>query len=212
MSSEAQLREQIALYGRMLYQRGLSFGSTGNISARLDDGWLLTPTNSCLGLLDPARISKLDDDDNHVAGDKPSKEAFLHRGMYDVRPAARAVVHLHSPNAVAISCLDGLNPEDVLPPITPYPVMKVGRLKLIAYYRPGDAALGDAVRAVAAEHKAVLLANHGPVVSGKSLEDAVYTSEEIEEASRLTLMLHGRPVRALTDAEIQDLERAFGPA
>jgi ribulose-5-phosphate 4-epimerase/fuculose-1-phosphate aldolase len=187
----------------------MTAGSSGNISVQLDDGWLLTPTNSCLGRLDPARISKLAPDGRHIGGDPPSKELFLHRAMYEVRSSARAIVHLHSTHSVAVSCLPGVDPEDVLPPLTAYYVMKIGRLPLIPYYRPGDTGLGEAIRGFAAKNHAVLLANHGPVVAGKSLEDAVYATEELEETAKLYLLLHGRNPRCLTETQIAELRETF---
>ena len=149
LSDESRLREQIAAFGRSLFERGLTAGSSGNISARLDDGWLLTPTNACLGQLDPARIAKLDWSGRLVAGDPPSKEAPLHRAMYDERAGAGAIVHLHSTHSAAVSCMDGLDAADCIPPLTAYYVMKIGRLPLVPYHRPGDPALGDAIRGLA---------------------------------------------------------------
>jgi ribulose-5-phosphate 4-epimerase/fuculose-1-phosphate aldolase len=206
---ESHLREKIALFGRSIFERGLTAGSSGNISARLDDGWLLTPTNACLGNLDPARISKLDWEGRHIAGDPPSKESFLHRAMYEERNGAGAIVHLHSTHSVAVSCMHGLDCHDCLPPLTPYYVMKIGRLPLIPYHRPGDPALGDAIRGLAAKHCAVLLANHGPVVSGNSLEAAVYATEELEETAKLFLLLQGFPTRPLNVEQINELKAAF---
>ena len=207
--NENQLREQMAELGKSLYDRGLAHGSAGNISVKLTDGYLLTPTNSCLGRLDPAKISRLDGNGQLVSGDAPSKEAFLHLGMYQERPASTAVVHLHSVHAVAVSCLDGLNPADVFPPITAYAVMQVGQLALAPYYAPGDKALADAVRKLAGKHHAILLANHGPVVAGASLSAAVYAIEELEQTARLMLLLRGHPTRLLTAEQIADLNRRF---
>ncbi len=207
--SENQLREQMAELGLSLYERGLAHGSAGNISVKLPDGYLLTPTNSCLGRLDPARISRLDGNGQLISGDAPSKEAFLHLGMYHERPASTAVVHLHCLHAVAVSCLEGLNPEDVFPPITAYAVMQVGQLALAPYYAPGDMALADAVRKLAGKHHAVLLANHGPVVAGTSLSAAVYAIEELEQTARLMLLLQGQATRWLTPEQIADLNRRF---
>ena len=206
---ESVAREQIVAYGKSLFDRGLSAGSSGNISARLDDGWLLTPTNSSLGALDSARLSKLDWDGRHLSGDPPSKEAFLHRGMYEARPGAGGIVHLHSTHAAAVSCLNGLDPADCLPPLTPYFVMKIGRLPLVPYHRPGDPRLGEVIRGLAARHAAVLLANHGPVVSGNSLEAAVNAAEELEETAKLFLLLRGHPVRVLGAEQIQELRMTF---
>jgi ribulose-5-phosphate 4-epimerase/fuculose-1-phosphate aldolase len=207
--TESALREALCAAGRSLFERGLTAGSSGNLSARVDDGWLLTPTNSSLGALDPARLSKLARDGRHLEGDPPSKEAFLHRGMYEARPGAGAIVHLHSTHAVAVSCLAGLDPASCLPALTPYFVMKIGRLPLVPYHRPGDARLGDAVRALAARHPAVLLANHGPVVSGASLEAAVNAAEELEETAKLFLLLRGEEVRLLTAEQLEELRIAF---
>jgi ribulose-5-phosphate 4-epimerase/fuculose-1-phosphate aldolase len=211
MSEESRLREEISALGLMLHDLGLSHGSTGNVSARLDDGWLLSPTNSRLGRLDPARIAKLDDAGNHLGGDPPSKEAFLHQGMYEQRGSARAIVHLHSTHSVAVSCLDGIDPDDVLPPLTAYYVMRVGRLPLVPYFPPGDRRLADAVKEVAKEHAAVLLANHGPVVAGKSLDAAAGAIEELEVTAKLYLLLHGHRIRPLGEAEVAELRDRYPP-
>jgi len=207
--SEARLREEICTLGRSLFERGLTPGSSGNISVRLDDGWLMTPTNACLGRLDPARLSKLDLHGTLVSGAKPTKEAFLHTSMYAQRPGAGAIVHLHSTHAVAVSVLADLDPEEPIPPITAYYVMKIGRLALVPYYAPGDAALADAVREVAGRHHAVLLANHGPVIAGKDLETAVYATEELEETAKLYLMLRGERLKLLSRAEVAALQDRF---
>jgi ribulose-5-phosphate 4-epimerase/fuculose-1-phosphate aldolase len=207
--NESRLREQIVRFGRSLFDRGLTAGSSGNISVRLDDGWLLTPTNSCLGELDPAGLAKLDWQGRHLSGDPPSKEAFLHRSLYEERNGAGAIVHLHSTHSAAVSCISGLDAADCLPPLTAYYVMKIGRLPLVPYHRPGDPALGDAIRSLAGKHSAVLLANHGPVVSGATLDAAVYAIEELEETAKLFLLLHGIPVSPLTAPQIDDLKRAF---
>ena len=207
--SETAIRERIALYGESLHRRGYGCGASGNISVLLDGGMLVTPTNASLGRLDPARIAKLDPEGAHLSGDAPSKEAFLHLAMYRARPEARAIVHLHSTCSVAVSCLADVDPADVLPPITAYYVMRVGRLPLIPYHRPGDRALADVVERVAADHHAVLLANHGPVVAGKGLDAAVYAAEELEETAKLHLLLRGAPVRLLTEAQVAELREAF---
>jgi ribulose-5-phosphate 4-epimerase/fuculose-1-phosphate aldolase len=210
-ADENRLREQLVDFGKSLFERGLTAGSSGNLSVRLNDGdgWLLTPTNASLGRLDPARLSKLDSDGRLQHGDAPSKEAFLHRAMYRERPAAGAIVHLHSTHSAAVSCMCGLNHDDCIPPLTPYFVMKIGRLPLLPYHRPGDPALGDAIGALAKKHAAVLLANHGPVVSGSSLEAAVYAAEELEETAKLFLLLRDVPVRPLDAAQIAELKSAF---
>ncbi|MDR2787682.1 MAG: aldolase [Candidatus Accumulibacter sp.] len=207
LSEETRERDKIARLSRSLHERGLTAGSSGNISVRLSggEGWLLTPTNSCLGELDPARLSRLDWQGRLLAGDPPSKEAFLHRSMYEARPKAGAIVHLHSTHAAAVSCLAGLDPADCIPPLTPYFVMKIGRLPLVPYHRPGDRALGEVIRGLADRHGAVLLANHGPVVSGSDLQGAIYAAEELEETARIFLLLRGAPVNRLTTAQIEEL-------
>lgn len=210
MSEEAKTRERLCECGASLFRRGLTFGSTGNISIALPEGgWLMTPTNASLGELDPARLSKLDADGRLVDGDKPTKEAFLHRVMYGARPTAKAVVHLHSTHSVAVSCLHGLDAHDCLPPITAYYVMRVGRLPLIPYHAPGDESLARAVEELAGAHHAVLLANHGPVVAGDSLEAAMYATEELEETAKLFLLLRGSAIRPLDAGQVEDLRRRF---
>jgi ribulose-5-phosphate 4-epimerase/fuculose-1-phosphate aldolase len=209
--NESRLREQICNLGASLHQRGLTAGSSGNISVRTDDGWLLTPTNSSLGTLDPASLSKLDDNGALLSGEPPSKEAFLHRAMYDARSEAGAIVHLHSTHSVAVSCMQGLDQDNCIPPLTAYFVMKIGQLPLVPYYRPGDPGLGNAIRGLAGRHSAVLLANHGPVVSGKTLEAAVYAIEELEETAKLFLLLQGHNPRVLTEDQIAELHALFKP-
>ena len=207
--TEAQIRDQIAMLAKSLFDRGYGCGSSGNISVRLDDGFLVTPTNSCMGRLDPARISKISADGTLLAGDKPSKEEFLHLAMYEERPEMTAVVHLHSTHSVALSCLAEIDPEDVLPPVTAYHVMRVGKCPLVPYFPPGDKTLAEAVRKVARHAHAMLLANHGPVVAGKSLEGAVYAAEELEETAKLYLMLRGEKTRFLTQSQVADLMVRF---
>jgi len=206
---ESALREEIASLGRSIFERGLTHGSTGNISAKLEDGWLLTPTGSNLGRVDPARISKLDWTGKLISGDPPSKESFLHLAMYQERQKNAAVVHLHSVHSVAVSVLDEVDAADVLPPLTAYYVMRIGTLPLVPYFAPGDMALADAVRGFAGKHHAVLLANHGPVVAGTSLAAAADAVEELESTAQLFLMLRGCKVRALTPAQVRDLKQRF---
>lgn len=209
--SEADTRFLLVELAASLFARGFSVGSAGNISVRLDDGFLITPTNSSLGRLEADRISKLDRDYRHVGGDKPSKEVFMHRAMYTAREDAGAVVHLHSTHATAVGCLPDVDRINPIPPLTPYFVMRVGRrMPIVEYYRPGDAAMEPAIHAAARHARAVLLANHGPVVSGKTLTDAVYAAEELEEAAKLFLMLRGQRPRLLTPAQVDDLLETFG--
>ncbi|MBD8556158.1 aldolase [Rhizobium sp. CFBP 8762] len=208
--NEDILRADIVRYGALLYTRGLAHGSAGNLSVRLDDGAILvTPTNSSLGFLKPEQISKVSAKGTHIAGDPPSKEAFFHLAVYDERPAANAIVHLHSTHAVAVSCLCHKDSFDVLPPLTAYQIMRIGRLPLVPYYRPGDRKLADAVRGLAGEHKAMLLANHGPIVSGKSLQDAIHAYEELEETAKLFFLVQSRPVSLLTCEAIAELNDVF---
>lgn len=207
--SDARAREEIARLARSLFDRGLTFGSSGNISLRLDDGWLMTPTGVSMGALDPARISRLDASGQHVDGDKPTKEAFLHMAMYSVRPRAGAIVHLHSTHSVAVSCMCDVDRQNALPPLTAYYAMRVGTLPIIPYFPPGDVDLARAVREMASDHHAVLLANHGPVVAGKSLADAVYATEELEETAKLFLLLRGTRMAPLDAAQVAELKRRF---
>lgn len=207
--SEAAQRDLIAELGKSLFDRGLTAGSSGNISVRLDDGWLITPTNASLGRLDPARISKIDDQGRVLAGDKPSKEGFLHLAMYGERPRTGAVVHLHSTHSVAVSILADIDPDAPIPALTAYYVMKIGKLVLLPYYAPGDIELASAVRVAASRSHAVLLANHGPVVAGNDLESAIYATEELEETARLYLLLRGERLKLLSSEQVADLHRRF---
>ena len=204
--SEARAREAMCEIGTSIFARGLTPGSSGNLSVRTADGWLMTPTNASLGRLDPARLAKLDDAGRLVSGDPPTKESFLHRVMYEERPQTGAVVHLHSTHSVAVSCLAEIDAQDVLPPLTAYYVMRVGRLPLVPYFRPGDLALAQAVRGFAGKHHAVLLANHGPVVAGASLDAAVNAIEELEETAKLYLLLRGAKTRVLTAEQLRELQ------
>ena len=207
--NESKARDLLVDRGRSLYERGYAHGSSGNLSVRLDEAILITPTGSSLGRLEAERIAKVDLQGKHIGGDPPSKESFLHLAMYAERPSAKAIVHLHCTCAVAISCMVHDNPRDVLPPLTAYYVMRVGKLPLVPYFRPGDRALAEAVRAEAKQHRAVLLANHGPVVAGKSLDDAVDNAEELEATAKLVLMLDGKRTSPLDAAKIADIEAAF---
>lgn len=210
MTAETRLRERICRIGRSIYERGLTGGSSGNVSARTEDGGLLvTPTGSSLGDLDPARLSRFDAAGRLLSGDSPTKEMALHAAFYDTRAGVGAVVHLHATHSVALSMLPETDPENVLPPLTAYSVMRLGRVKLLPYFRPGDPAMGDAVRGLAGRRSAVLLANHGPVVAGKDLEAALYAVEELEETARLALLTRGCNPRMLTDAQVRDIVTTF---
>lgn len=210
MTVIGRLREKLCACGHSLFARGLTFGTSGNLSVRLPEGgWLMTPTNVSLGDLDPASLSHLDENGRVVSGDAPTKEAFLHLSMYRKRPQCEAVVHLHSTHAVAVSCLCGLDASDCLPPLTAYYVMRIGRLPLIRYFPPGDQALAQEVEAMASTHHAVLLANHGPVVSGTSLDAAMSATEELEETAKLFLLLRGEKTSPLTTAQVEELRQRF---
>ena len=201
-------REQLCETARSLFDRGYTHGSTGNLSVRLGDRFLMSTTGSSLGRLDPARLSVLDARGNHLAGDKPTKESFLHLAMYDERPQGHAVVHLHSTHSTAVSVLQDVDPANVLPPLTAYYVMRIGSLPLVPYYAPGDMGLADAVRGFAGRHHAVLLANHGPVVAGSSLAAATDAIEELEATARLFLLLGSRPCRCLNDEQVAGLTKS----
>ena len=207
MNEEARIRDEIATYAASLHHRGYTHGSTGNISARVEDGLLVSPAGSSFAELDPANLSKLDFEGNHLSGGAPTKESFLHLAVYAARPKARAVVHLHSPYAVALSCLTAKNPDDEVPKLTAYGHMLCGKVALLPYYRPGDLALAEAVKQKAADHWCILLAQHGPVVAGTSLKSAVYASEELEQTARLALLLRDAAPNTLNQSQIADLEQ-----
>jgi 3-dehydro-4-phosphotetronate decarboxylase len=198
-------RTQIVGLGASLFTRRLTFGRTGNLSVRDGADILVTPTGASLGALDPDRLSVIDVEGRHVDGPKPSKEAFLHAAVYRARPDEGAVIHLHSTYSVAVSCLDGLPEDDVLPPLTAYYVMRVGALPLLPYHAPGDASLEPLAEQVARRHHAFLLANHGPVVAGADLAAAADAVEELEETARLFLLLQGQATRPLTPVQVTAL-------
>lgn len=207
--TETAARDAIVMHGQSLHARGFVPGSSGNISIRLDDGFLVTPTKSCLGRLDPARIAKINLKGKHVSGDPASKEAFLHAQMYAKRHSSGAVVHLHCTHAVAMSCLQLADEKSPFKILTPYFVMQIDKLKILPYFPPGDPELAQAVAAVADKHHAILLSNHGPVVAGTNIDSAVYAIEELEEAAKLNLLLDGCSVKTLTPRQIQDVEARF---
>lgn len=208
--SETALREQICMLAKSLFDRGLTHGSTGNISARTEDGGLLvSPTGTSFGRLDPGRLSRFDASGTLISGDKPTKEMPLHSAFYDTRSTAGAVVHLHSSHSVAWSMMPEADEDNFLPPLTPYAIMKLGKVKLLPFFRPGDPAMGDAVRGLAGKRSAVMLANHGPVVAGKDVQAACNAIEELEENAKLAMLMRGIPARGLTDAQVQDLVTSF---
>ena len=208
--TETALRDEICLLAKSLFDRGLTHGSTGNISARTDDGGLLvSPTGTSFGRLDPARLSRFDAKGQHISGDRPTKEMPLHSALYDTRSTAGAVVHLHSCHSVAWSMMPDANEDDFLPPLTPYAIMKLGRVKLLPFFLPGDPAMGDAVRGLAGKRSAVMLANHGPVVAGKTVEAACNAIEELEETARLAMLLRGVEARGLSREQVQQVITRF---
>ncbi|HSI41399.1 MAG TPA: aldolase [Xanthobacteraceae bacterium] len=208
-STETALRAALCRWGRSLFERGLTPGSSGNLSVRLGNGFLVTPTNACLGFLEAARLSRLDTTGRHLDGDPPTKEIPLHMAFYQARPQAQAVVHLHSTYATALSCLADTDPDNAIRPITPYVVMRVGRVPVVPYTPPGDAAVRPLILAKAPDHAAILLGNHGPVVSGPSLEASVFAAEELEETARLLFITRGINVRELGASQIAELETRF---
>ncbi|MPQ96108.1 MULTISPECIES: 3-oxo-tetronate 4-phosphate decarboxylase [Thioclava] len=210
MSAQTRLREKICLLAKSMFDRGLTGGSTGNISARTDDGGLLvSPTGTSFGRLDPVRLSLFDAQGRLIDGDAPTKEMPLHSAFYETRSNAGAVVHLHSCHAVALSMLPCADPDNFLPPLTPYAIMKLGKVTLLPYFMPGDAAMGRAVRGLAGKRSAVMLANHGPVVAGKDVEAACNAIEELEDTARLSLMTRGLAPRGLDAGQIQKLVKTF---
>lgn len=208
--TETKLREHICLLAKSLFDRGLTGGSTGNISARTADGGLLvSPTGTSFGRLDPGRLSRFDAKGVLVDGDQPTKEMPLHTAFYDTRSTAGAVVHLHACHSVAWSMMPDVDEDNFLPPLTPYAIMKLGKVKLLPFFMPGDPAMGEAVRGLAGKRSAVMLANHGPVVAGKDVEAACNAIEELEDTARLAIMMRGFDARALNPAQVQDLVTTF---
>jgi ribulose-5-phosphate 4-epimerase/fuculose-1-phosphate aldolase len=210
MSPESKVREEICRIGRSLYQRGYTVGSAGNISSRLDDGWLITPTDACLGDLDPASLAKIGQDGEQVSGARASKTIRLHRAVYEADPTLRGVVHTHSTHLVALSLTPGIDPANILPPLTPYHVMKAGRIPLIAYRRPGDPAVAEMIRPLARQVRGVMLARIGPTFWHESVSAAAYALEEAEETAKLWFITRGAALPPLDADQIQDLRDSFG--
>ena len=208
--TETKLRETICLLAKSMFDRGLTGGSTGNISARTEDGGLLvSPTGTSFGRLDPARLSRFDADGNFVSGDQPTKEMPLHSAFYETRSTAGAVVHLHSCHSVALSMMPDVDPDNFLPPMTPYSIMKLGKVTLLPFFMPGDPAMGDAVRGLAGKRSAVMLANHGPVVAGKDIEAACNAIEELEDTAKLAIMMRGYEAKMLTPEQVNAVVTQF---
>lgn len=210
MTEIAKLREEICVVAKSMFDRGLTCGSSGNISARLSDGSLLvTPTGRAMGFLDPAQISHLEQNGQLLSGDPPTKETPLHAAFYETRRGTGAVVHLHSTHSVALSMLPDVDPDNVLPPLTPYSIMRVGKVQLLPFFLPGDPAMGDAVRGLAGKRSAVLLANHGPVVAGKDIWASAFAMEELEETAKLSMLTRGLMPKALSAEDIRSVVREF---
>jgi len=209
VTCETRIREEIVSVADSLFQRGYTHGSTGNISVPVEDGLLVTPTGASFGTLDPARLSKLDANGRLLSGDSPTKESFLHRAVYMARQSAGAVIHLHGTHSVALSCLPVADPDDALPKLTAYGHMQCGHVAMLPYYRPGDAKLAEAVQQKSRKHWSILLAHHGPVVAGKTLQSAMYATEELEQSARLALMLRCADPNTLNAEQITDLDRHF---
>jgi ribulose-5-phosphate 4-epimerase/fuculose-1-phosphate aldolase len=208
--TETQLREQICVLAKSMFDRGLTGGSTGNISARTEDGGLLvSPTGTSFGCLDPANLSRFNVTGQLISGDRPTKEMPLHSAFYDTRSTAGAVVHLHSCHSVALSLLPGIDPDNFLPPLTPYAIMKLGKVQLLPFLMPGDPTIGDAIRGLAGKRSAVMLASHGPVVAGKDIEAACNAIEELEDTARLALLTRGMEPIQLTPSQIQSVVNRF---
>lgn len=201
--------EELVRFGRSMFERGLTGGASANISVRTDSGFVISPTNSCIGFLADHELSVLDKDGNWISGEKPSKEFLLHKAFYDERPNDHAVIHLHSTYATAVSCLD-IPDEELLPTLTPYLYIQLGQIARVPYFSPGDADLAAAVKAVTAKTAGVLMSNHGPIVSGSTVLSAMYAMEELEESAKLALLLFQMPVKEIPRAEIQNLLEKYG--
>lgn len=210
MTEMTKLREDICMLAKSMFDRGLTCGASGNISARLSDGTVLvTPTGRAMGFLDPVQISHLDEDFKLLSGDLPTKETPLHSAFYETRAGTGAVVHLHSTHSVALSMLPDTDADNVLPPLTPYTIMRVGKVKLLPFFLPGDPGMGEAVRGLAGKRSAVLLANHGPVVAGKDIWAATFAMEELEETAKLALLTRGMGPIPLSPDDIEAVVRKF---
>lgn len=209
MLNEFEAKQKIVQYAASMFNRGLTSGASANMSVRIDQGWVITPTNTCFGFLDEARLAVVDHDGNLISGDKPSKEFLLHKVIYEKRPEDQCVIHLHSTYATALSCLPCDDIFNSVPTYTPYLTMRLGPIATIPYFSPGDGQLVDAVSDVAAKHPGVLMANHGPIVSAKSVEDALYGMEELEESCKIALLLRSENANKLTAQEIETLATRF---
>ena len=204
--TELELREDLVRVGHILFERGLTNGSAGNMSVALEDGsFIATPTGSSLGQLDAEELSKVDTEGTLLSGKKPTKEVLFHLALYKANPEVKAIIHLHSTYSTAYACLAGLDPANAIRPMTPYIVMRLGKVLLLPYHKPGSIEIANDLSKVAAGHKAFLLANHGMIVGGKSMTDALNNAEELEESCKLFFLTKGLDVNYLTEAEIDEL-------
>ncbi len=203
---EIQLRNDLVRVGHILFERGLTNGSAGNMSVALDDGtFIATPTGSSLGQLNAEELSKIDAKGLLITGAKPTKEVPFHLALYQANPEVKAIIHLHSTYSTAYACLAGLDPANAICPMTPYIVMRLGKVLLLPYHKPGSVEIANDLSKVAAGHKAFLLANHGMIVGGKSMTDALNNAEELEESCKLYFLTKGLNVKHLTQDEIDEL-------
>ena len=203
--NESEARAEIVAAARSLFGRSLTHGSTGNLSVRVGERIIVTPTGSSLGVVEAHELSVIDLAGRHVDGAAPSKEAFLHAAILRARPEATAVVHTHSTHSAAVSCLADVDDDNVLPPLTAYFAMRIGTLPLLPYFAPGDSGLEELAERKAHDHLALLLRNHGPIVSGRSLAAAMDALEELEETAKLFLLLRGQSTRPLSPDEASRL-------
>ena len=211
MNSDDSLLAALCASADSFFARGLAFGSTGNLSVRLSSGVIaVTPTGLPLQGLRPELLARLDPlSGASLTTAKPSKESPFHLGIYRRRPDVNAIVHLHSTYSTALSCREDLDPDQPLPPITPYYFMRVAPLGIVAYHRPGSAELAAAIEESAATHNNLLLRNHGLISTGANWNEAVDRAEELEETAKLAFLLRGEKLRYLTADEIADLDRTF---
>jgi ribulose-5-phosphate 4-epimerase/fuculose-1-phosphate aldolase len=202
--------ENLCEAAESFYGRGYAFGSTGNISVRDGERVWITPTGKSLKGLSPGRLACVSLGGESLNENRPSKEFPFHLAVYNRREDVRAVVHLHAVHSVALSCLDSFDPENPLPPLTPYYFMRVAPLAVLPYFRPGSGGLAEAVGGAAARHNCMLLRNHGTVCAGSTLPEAVDRTEELEQTARLYFILRGERTRHLTPEEVGELKRTVG--
>jgi ribulose-5-phosphate 4-epimerase/fuculose-1-phosphate aldolase len=207
--NEQAAKQQIVAFAKSIFDRGLTSGASANMSVRIENAWVMTPTNTCFGFLNADELSVVALDGTLLKGLPPSKEFRLHKAMYDKRPNDRCIIHLHSTYATALSCLPAENTSNIVPTYTPYLTMRLGPIAMVPYFAPGDDALAEAVGKIAADHPGIIMANHGPIVSADTVESCVYGMEELEESCKLALLLNGLNANKLTDEQINLLLSRF---